>query len=133
MLRTNVIHDCLAPRWMPWCTRAFALSVNHPASLLMLAVFDYDDVSPMDYHDPVGRIVVNITNFESDTVYLLHYKLHHDAREDDVSVNGIMSRICDHANVTCNLFIALLSSREEPSSFDCEFIGKTKFSLTSTL
>lgn len=91
MLRSSVVHDTLAPRWMPWCTRAFAISVRHPASLLMLGVFDYDEVSPLDNHDPIGRVVVNINNFESNTLYLLHYKLHHDAREDDVRMSCDMT------------------------------------------
>jgi hypothetical protein len=87
MVRTDVIWDELNPRWMPWTNRAFELRVSHPTSILMLGVFDYDEV-PVDYHDPVGRVVISTANFRCNTEYVLHYKLHHDAREDDAVPRG---------------------------------------------
>ena len=32
--RTDVIDDCLSPRWLPWSNRAFIFSMGHPSSLL---------------------------------------------------------------------------------------------------
>lgn len=81
MVRTDVIHDALDPRWMPWCTRAFCFNIVHPSSILMLGVFDYDAATE---HDPVGRVVVNMANFQSNTSYLLHYALHDDPNQTDV-------------------------------------------------
>jgi Ca2+-dependent lipid-binding protein len=83
MVRTDVIHDSNNPRWMPWCTRAFCFNVQHPTSLLMLGVFDYDS-TPIKDHDPVGRVVINMANFQSHTSYLLHYALHDDPQQEDV-------------------------------------------------
>jgi hypothetical protein len=83
MVRTDVIHDSNNPRWMPWCTRAFCLNLQHPSSLLMMAVFDYD-AAPVKDHDPVGRVVINTANFQSHTSYLLHYALHDDPQQEDV-------------------------------------------------
>jgi len=86
MVRTDVIHDALDPRWMPWCTRAFCFNINHPSSILMLGVFDYDTTTE---HDPVGRVVVNMANFQSNTSYLLHYAIHDDPKQEDVSLIGV--------------------------------------------
>jgi hypothetical protein len=83
MVRTDVIHDALDPRWMPWCTRAFCFNINHPSSILMLGVFDYDAATT---HDPIGRVIVNMANFQSDTTYLLHYALHDDPKQEDVRI-----------------------------------------------
>ena len=48
----------------------------------MLGVFDYDE-GPMNAHDPIGRVVINMSQFECDTVYLLSYKLHSSPNKDD--------------------------------------------------
>lgn len=74
--RTKVLFDTLCPRWMPWSTRAFAINITHPGSMLFLGVFDYDeDLALADCHDPIGRVVINTINFESGVTYLLHYDL----------------------------------------------------------
>jgi hypothetical protein len=82
MVRTNVYYDHLDPRWMPWSARAFAFNIGHPSSLIFLGVFDYDE---MGNHDPIGRVVINTANFQSNTSYLLHYRLHNDMHNNDVS------------------------------------------------
>ena len=81
LVRTDVIFDRLNPRWMPWSMRAFAFPIQHPGSPLILAVFDYDQ-GPMNAHDPIGRVVINMTNFEAETVYNLSYKLHNSIMKD---------------------------------------------------
>lgn len=41
-VRTDVIDDCLSPRWPPWSQRAFVFHILHSSSQLFLGVFDYD-------------------------------------------------------------------------------------------
>ncbi len=77
--RTDTIDDCLSPRWMPWSNRAFIFSMAYPSSLLYIGVFDYD-ASPMDDHDLVGRVSVDLANLRRDTEYVLGYNLHPSAR-----------------------------------------------------
>ena len=91
MVRTDVIHDALDPRWMPWCTRAFCFNIHHPSSILLLGVFDYDATTE---HDPVGRVVVNMANFQSNTSYLLHYALHDDPKQEDVRLLTCLYHVC---------------------------------------
>ena len=79
MVRTDMLWDELNPRWMPWTMRAFCFHIRHPQSLLLLGVFDYDE-PPLESHDAVGRICINLAHFYPDTTYLLHYDLQHDPR-----------------------------------------------------
>ena len=78
--RTDIIHDELSPRFMPWCQRAFAFSIQHPSSLLFLGAFDYDAIGD---NTPIGRAVLDLSNFRGNTVYLLQYKLHSDPNKHD--------------------------------------------------
>ena len=68
---TDVIDDCLSPRWMPWSRRAFIFRMMHPSSQIFLAVFDHDQIR----HDVVGRASIDITNLKPNTIYNLHYAL----------------------------------------------------------
>eukprot|EP00804_Cyclotella_cryptica_P003215 CCRYP_010465-RB/>CCRYP_010465-RB protein AED:0.11 eAED:0.11 QI:193/1/1/1/0.61/0.57/14/6319/1145 len=77
--RTDVINDCLSPRWVPWSQRAFVFNMMHTSSQLFLGVFDYDS-NPLSQHDLCGRVSVNLTNFRPNTVYFLRYKLYPTAR-----------------------------------------------------
>ncbi len=83
LVRTDVIYDCLDPLWMPWSRRAFAFNILHPSSMLFLGVFDYDELGN---HDPIGRVGINTSKFQSNTSYLLHYRLRHNESADDVSM-----------------------------------------------
>ena len=79
--RTDVIDDCLSPRWLPWSNRAFIFSMGHPSSLLNIGVFDYDAGSDrLSDHDLIGRISVDLTNFRSATEYVLSYNICPSAR-----------------------------------------------------
>jgi len=80
LVRTDVIDDELSPRWLPWTQRAFSFPINRPGSLLFIGVFDKDKYGDHDY---IGRIVVNMSNFLDNTVYLLQYTLHSDANKND--------------------------------------------------
>jgi Ca2+-dependent lipid-binding protein len=73
--RTDVINDCLSPKWLPWSQRAYIFNMMHTSSQLFLGVFDYD-VNRLSSHDFIGRVSVDISNFQPDTVYVLHYKLY---------------------------------------------------------
>lgn len=89
LVRTDVVYDCLDPLWMPWSRRAFAFNILHPSSMLFLGVFDYDDLGN---HDPIGRVGINTSKFQSNTSYLLHYRLRHNESADDVSMANRKSR-----------------------------------------
>ena len=78
--RTDIIHDELSPRFMPWCQRAFTFSIQHPSSLLFLGAFDYDAIGN---NTPIGRVVLDLSKFRGNTVYLLQYKLHSDPNKHD--------------------------------------------------
>jgi len=83
LVRTDAIWSKESPRWMPWTTRAFQFRVRHPASTLCLAVFDYD-AGPFINHDPIGRVVLQLTEFHANVTYTLHYPLQHDPRHEPV-------------------------------------------------
>ena len=108
MVRSDIIHDCLSPLWMPWSTRAFAFNIVHPSSLLLLGVFDYDE-GPLQHHDPIGRVVINTANFESNASYLLHYSLHDDTQENRVRSN---QRPCFERNIGISVFYCISCSIE---------------------
>lgn len=73
--RTDVINDCLSPKWLPWSQRAFIFNMMHTSSQLFLGVFDYDG-NVLNDHDFIGRVSVDLSNFQPNTVYVLKYKLY---------------------------------------------------------
>lgn len=73
-VKTDVISNCLSPRWMPWSRRAFIFNMMHTSSQLFIAVFDSDD-TPLNDHDLCGRVSVDLSNFRPDTVYILDFNL----------------------------------------------------------
>ncbi len=73
--RTDVIDDCLSPRWMPWSKRAFIFNCMHTSSPLFLAVFDRDRVPHID-NDLIGRVTIDISNFHRGSTYVLEYNLY---------------------------------------------------------
>jgi C2 domain len=86
MVQTPVIDDELSPHWLPWTQRAFIFKMMHPASTLYLAAFDYD--IGITKHEPLGRVAINISNFQPDTEYTLTYKLYPSANVTDRSAIG---------------------------------------------
>jgi len=93
--RTDVIDDCLSPRWLPWSNRAFILRIEHPSSLLNLGVFDFDAGSDqLADHDLIGRVSVDLTNLRSGTEYVLSYNIFPSARVSDrKSLGKLMIRV----------------------------------------
>jgi C2 domain len=84
VVNSDVIANTLSPRWMPWSQRAFVLNMLHPSSDVFVGIFDHDaELNPLQLvtratstlHDPIGRIVVNLSHFIPGTSYLLHVSL----------------------------------------------------------
>lgn len=91
VVNTDVINDCLAPRWMPWTRRAFVFNVMHPSSQFYIAVMDYEGVKSR--HDKIGRVIVNPTNLRPDTMYTMRYSLLDSDEIDRKSTGKIMFRL----------------------------------------
>ena len=77
--RTDVVDDCLAPRWMPWSQRAFIFHMLHSSSQLFVGVYDFDS-GPADDHDMIGRVSVDMTNLRPNSVYTLKFDLCNSAQ-----------------------------------------------------
>lgn len=84
MVQTPVIDDELSPHWLPWTQRAFRLGIMHPASMLYLGVFDYD--LGITDHEAIGRVAINISNYQRDTTYCLKFNLHKSSNVTDRTV-----------------------------------------------
>ena len=102
LVRTDVIHDCLQPRWMPWSNRAFAFNIVHPSSLLFFGVFDYDELGA---HDPIGRLAINTFKFQSNTTYLLHYRLRNNEIDEDVSTDNCKQPILEQGRYSNSSYL----------------------------
>jgi hypothetical protein len=72
---TDVVKDCLSPRFMPWTRRAFKLRFNHPSSTLYLGVFDYDGGS-LTNHGSIGHLNISLKEFSPNTEYNLSYDIY---------------------------------------------------------
>jgi hypothetical protein len=91
-LQTDVIDDTLSPRWLPWSKRAFIFHIFHSSSQLFLGVFDYDaSLNPTDDHDLIGRLSVDLTNLQKDTVYTLKYEIFDTARMTQRAGRGFIT------------------------------------------
>ena len=116
IVKTDVIDDCLAPRWLPWSRRAFIFHMLHSSSQIFIGLFDYDDgVNPADTHDLVGRISVDLASLRKNTVYTLKYNLYTTSR---------MSKRKQKGQITIRLRIemederkTLLSNLDVPPAF----------------
>eukprot|EP00523_Entomoneis_sp_CCMP467_P008491 CAMPEP_0168738488 /NCGR_PEP_ID=MMETSP0724-20121128/10959_1 /TAXON_ID=265536 /ORGANISM="Amphiprora sp., Strain CCMP467" /LENGTH=1081 /DNA_ID=CAMNT_0008785833 /DNA_START=7 /DNA_END=3252 /DNA_ORIENTATION=+ len=116
VVKTDVVDDCLNPRWLPWSKRAAIFHIHHSSSQLFLGVFDFDQsVAPGDDHDLIGRVAVDLTNLRKDTMYVMVYDLYTTARISDRKKLG---------SITIRLRLeveddraVLLSNLEPPPSF----------------
>jgi len=88
MVQTPVIDDELSPHWLPWTQRAFRLGIMHPASMLYLGVFDYD--LGITDHEAIGRVAINISNYQRDTTYCLKFNLHKSSNVTDRTVSSAL-------------------------------------------
>ena len=73
LVQTDVISDCLSPMWMPWTQRAFVLNRMQAHSTVYIGVFNHN-LGPMK-HTGCGRVTIDLTKFETNTVYTLKYEL----------------------------------------------------------
>ena len=89
MVQTPVIYDELSPHWLPWTQRAFCFGMKHPASPLYVAAFDYD--LGLTDHEPIGRVVVNVSHLQRDTDYTLQYTLYECSNEVERSPAGTIT------------------------------------------
>lgn len=97
IVNTSYIPNTLSPRWMPrGDNRAFCFhNVQHPSSDIFIGIFDHNPVYPamvrnanifrQRVHDPIGRVVINLTHLYPDTIYTLKYNIYevgHDTSDD---------------------------------------------------
>lgn len=73
VVQTDIVDDCLCPRWLPWMKRAFVFHMAHSSSQVLVGVFDND--IGMDDHDLIGKVSVDLTNLHKDTIYTLQYDI----------------------------------------------------------
>lgn len=106
MVRSNVIHDTLNPRWMPWSHRAFMFNIAHPSSILFLGVFDFDDMVGKG-HDPISRLEIGLENFAQDTIYTLSYPLLQTGPFGEETKSTITVRLRVHWNDLSEVNMAL--------------------------
>lgn len=85
--KTDVIDDCLSPRWLPWMKRAFVFRMMHTSSNLNVGIFDYDNSGS---HDICGRVSIDLANFVPDTEYVLRYNLYEDSVSTDRKPKGVL-------------------------------------------
>ena len=82
IVNTSIIKDALSPRWMPSDRRAFVFHVHHPSSQVHVGVFDHDKINRpgasmrQRVHDPIGRVLINLTQLRPGTLYTLQYHLY---------------------------------------------------------
>ena len=72
-METDVIQDDLNPIWLPWTQRAFSFDITYPLSPMFISIIDHD-VALSD--DGIGRIAVDLNQFEIGMVYTLQYALY---------------------------------------------------------
>jgi hypothetical protein len=103
IVNTDVINNCLNPRWPCWSTRAFVFNVEHPSSDIFISIVDYDDgkaplqmiqktVKQGEVHDPVARTLISLSKFVPDTTYTLKFPLYYgELEEHRKTVRGYMT------------------------------------------
>mmetsp|Transcript_36349 Transcript_36349/g.79135 ORF Transcript_36349/g.79135 Transcript_36349/m.79135 type:complete len:1145 (+) Transcript_36349:145-3579(+) len=100
VLKTDVVGNCLSPRWMPWCKRAFSLRQMHSSSQLFLGIFDYNATGQ---NDRVGRVVVDLSAYRPNTEYLLHFNIFNTQR---------MTKRKPRGTITIRVLMELENERE---------------------
>jgi C2 domain len=115
IVNTDVINDCLSPRWMPWTQRAFIFNVMHPSSQLYVGVFDHDQALPghSPKHDKVGRAVINLTNCVPGTVLTTRFHLHDSDEPDRKTTGTLILRIRYECNNERKILLSELQLRTQ--------------------
>lgn len=86
IVQTDVIHDCQNPIFLPWTQRAFLFNRMHPLSTLYIGVYNHN-YGPF-HHDKIGRIAIDIREFDPNTVYTLKYNLYNSSMITNRKVKG---------------------------------------------
>lgn len=76
---SEVVKNSKHPRFMPWTRRAFMFNMHHGQSHLFVGVFDLQKTSLIK-DTPIGRLTIDLQNFQPGIEYFLHYDLYHSAR-----------------------------------------------------
>lgn len=87
-MKTDIIDDCLSPRWLPWSQRAFTLRMAHPSSRINVGVFDSDP--GLSDHDLIGRISIDLTHLKKDIEYILTYNLYSSSQIEGRKSDGVI-------------------------------------------
>jgi len=98
IVNTDVINDCLSPRWMPWSQRAFVMNMMHLSSQIFIGVFDHNNsnqgidtsASAEANHDPLGRAVINLSSLQPRAIHTLTYNLY-DSDDDNRECRGTIT------------------------------------------
>jgi len=90
LVQTDMITDCLNPRWLPWTNRAFIFRLFYPSSELFIGVFDFDS-SDIDDHDPIGRVTVDVAKFVPKVEYVMTYNLYESNRDPTRKAQGTIT------------------------------------------
>jgi hypothetical protein len=77
IVQTDVIQDCQNPIFLPWTQRAFLFNRMHPLSTLYIGVYNHN-YGPF-HHDNIGRIAIDIREFDPNTVYTMKYNLYNSS------------------------------------------------------
>jgi len=131
VVNTDVINDCLSPRWMPWSRRAFVFNVLHPSSQFYISVMDYDEIipgNPKPSHDKMGRCILNPTNARPNTTYTMRYSLFSSDELDRKIVGKIIFRFRYEST---NERQILLSAFQFRNHYNVSTNRKTDFTTTS--
>jgi C2 domain len=59
VVQTDIIDDCLSPRWLPWMKRAFVFHISHSSSQLLIG---YVDLCAEELHAPLPTASRSIAN-----------------------------------------------------------------------
>jgi len=90
--KTDVIDDCLNPRWLPWMQRAFRIALNHSSSDIFLGVFDHDEgIASGNSHDMIGRVPIELSSMVPNTEYVLTFPLYQDTMVKDRKSYGTIT------------------------------------------
>jgi len=90
---TDVVMDCLNPRFLPHTQRAFKFNLSSIHSPLFIGVHDFD--AGLTMHDPAGRITVPLQKFVPKTTYTITQDLYdsHEIVSERESRGSITLRI----------------------------------------
>jgi hypothetical protein len=73
--KTDVIDDCLSPRWLPWTQRAFIFNMIQSNSDLYLGIFDSDDNALLN-DELIGKVTLDVSYLLPGLEYILEFAIY---------------------------------------------------------